>query len=351
MSQTTHTPYFTQTKRWSEFWVEGNKDNHYVHELVIKGQITYVYQYPWFFGKNFLYVPSGPVVQPTLSETNAHEFVSEFFRKLKATAEELQSVFVKFEFDPYLSHVLKIHSYQEAQQFLKNSKPQPFHDIQPARKRIMYSATILLDTSLSTLPVTKGPEYYSEFMSINSTFWKDVNSGHRSKTKKSIAEKWKFSLDKTPANFEHFWNIYTTTSKRQQFATQPKEYFEKLYYRSNSRIIVLFSDDNTPEAVWFGYLSETSLIYLYGGNTEYSMKHYGQYFIHLLALEIATKERKDAYDLGGYDPNVGYGVFKERYKGTVVSFLGPFDLIVKPLDYKIIQKLVSSVKLIKGAFR
>jgi SanA protein len=86
------------------------------------------------------------------------------------------------------------------------------------------------------------------------------------------------------------------------------------------------------------------MVYLYGGNTAISRKRHGQYLIHLAALYLATQEDTQFYDLGGYDSDKGYGQFKEGYKGALRSFLGPVDLVCRPLVYNSLQGLIGLVK-------
>jgi len=350
MNNPSLSPYFTQTSQWADFWAIANyQAGHQVHTISVDGQVQYLYQYPYYFGESFLYAPSSPVFDDAGTTTNdLATYLDAYYSAVIQKASELDAVFVKTELDPIISQRLNINDNMSGKSAIQSY----VHDsaVTIARKRIMYNAAIVLDTSQLLMPnEEKAPddtESLKAFFYSNSVFWKKVNAGHRSKTKKSLDQGWQYSVIKSEENFESFWKLYQSTAQRQTFTTQPREYFQALYEKPESRIIVLF-DEDSPQAVWFGYVSGDSLIYLYGGNTRTSMERYGQYFIHLIALRICTREKLQTYDLGGYEPGTGYSVFKERYKGTKIDFFGPYDIVLRPIRYKMLENIITIAKPIR----
>lgn len=335
-------PYFTQTKQWSEFFIASHDDNHRVFEIDISGFATYVYLYPWYFGEKFLYIPSGPVL-----DNFSKESFEVFGKKLKELAVDTKACFIKFDLSPGCFEMVK-NNLEDPIVSIKSLLNPYFKNLVKSRKRLMYISTIILDTKkLNSASETINITTLSQFYEENTEFFASINSGHRAKTKKSLTQNWQISTEKTEENFDHFWNIYQQTAGRQSFFTHERNYFHKLFKTTNSRIIILSLDSKTPEAVWFGYSDNNSLIYLYGGNTKVSMEKFGQYYIHLTAMMMAKNEDKLYYDLGGYDPNEGYGVFKERYKGQVIDFGGPYDIILRPTKYFVTENAIKTLKKLK----
>jgi lipid II:glycine glycyltransferase (peptidoglycan interpeptide bridge formation enzyme) len=337
-------PYFTQTQAWSDFFVDANTSDHGVFEIDVDGYKTYIYIYPWFLGQKFLYIPSGPI----LKEYN-QENIDKFASELKKFALILKVTFIKFDLSPKMVEFLKENGSDDQIASLKHTLSPHFNNILKSRKRLMYLSTILLDSkSLNISEDEITTETLPLFYEQNSEFFGKINSGHRAKTKKSLNQGWQITTDKTEDNFDYFWQIYQQTATRQSFFTHKRDYFYRLFQTDDSRLIILSKESGKPEAVWFGYSDKNSLIYLYGGNTSTSMNNFGQYYIHLAALMMAKKENKEYYDLGGYDSKEGYGVFKERYKGQIIDFGGPYDLVLQNSKYQATEAAIKTIKTFKN---
>jgi lipid II:glycine glycyltransferase (peptidoglycan interpeptide bridge formation enzyme) len=92
-----------------------------------------------------------------------------------------------------------------------------------------------------------------------------------------------------------------------------------------------------PHSVWLGVVMDETIYDIWGGNTDFSLENYGQYLTHLTAIAIAVKEDLRYYDLGGYDPNKGYGKYKDGLRPIVRNFLGPIDIVLEKNKYKAIN--------------
>jgi lipid II:glycine glycyltransferase (peptidoglycan interpeptide bridge formation enzyme) len=332
--------YFLQSQKWSQFWLKANREGHDVHffQSYNKNLFCYVYQYPWFFGKKFWYIPKAP----GFTNTNVSNFENDFLELLeniKKAGKKQNINFVKIDLDSqFISNLKALEIFKKTNLKVKINT-----------KTIQYIKTMTLDLSdiLDLNLDRKQGLNLTKFYEESDIFWKQTNQNIRRYTKKSLTKNWKISLEKTEQNFEIFWVLYNDTKNRQNFAIQEKPYLKELFKQDFCKIIILYDDEDKPHSGWFGITSQNTLTYLYGANSEASFKNYGQYLVHLVAVQIAVKENLRFYDLGGYDPGLGFGKFKEGYRGQIREFVGPFDLIFKQPEYLLINFIIKVVKIFK----
>lgn len=339
-------PYFINFEPWAKFWLSANPSEHNYFNLQSSSGLlsAVIYQYPWYFGGNFLYLSKGPVLETTASLDKA-DFLKElqnFFEKLLELGKKHNSVFIKVDFDHQLFTDFEVFTTLDLKNFLEQNFDLNFS---LSQKTIQYMSTITLDLR-DFVGVTANNDY-KLFFDQTKSFWAKTNENIRRYTKKSLEQNWQISTEKTEENFELYLLIYQQTSQRQQFATQSKEYLHKLFLQDFSRIIII-SDENGPQCVWLGIISEATLTYLSGGNTSVSLTKYGQYLIHLVALNLATSSKVHYYDLGGYDSGKGFGKFKEGYRGEIRNFLGPIDILIQPKKYHLVYISLGFIKKILG---
>ncbi len=369
--------YFLQTKTWSDFWQENNDSPHKVLEfqltkLIDKRRITLrtlVYQYPWHLGQIFWYIPKGFFLVDENENTidwncvdveDLEKMLVELIGNIQLDAKKNNIIYIKIDFEEELTKWLNFENQTQIVEFLQHYLS---YKCIPNTKIIQYLATITLDiksnleTKNKTLEINKSEsnsqnssqissQSLLEFFNSTQTFWKTTNSNVRRYTKKSLEQNWEISVEKTESNFEAFWAIYNYTKDKHNFAIQTKEYCRSLFDKEFSRVIII-SRGGAPQGVWLGIVIEDTVTYLYGGNTDLSYENYGQYLIHLVAVNLGTESNCNYYDLGGYDPNKGFGKFKENYKGTIRNFLGPIDMVINPLKYRFIDSIIKLAKLVK----
>ena len=339
------TPYFVQTKEWADFWLSTMGKNHQAHYISYTfegGEFgCWAYQYPWQLGQSFLYIPKGPVLLSFNADDSSRlskEFCV-FINKIVAHGESLGVVFVKIDFDYILTDSLGLKNDEQILNIVKQNVMCPSS---LSAKTIQYLSTMILDcTELIKSDFDDGPD---NFYRQNQSFFGQTNENIRRYTRKSLTKNWVIDTTKTSENFEHFWSVYLATAHRQNFAIHPRDYFEKMLGQDFVRLIVLKDESGVPHCCWLGVKIGDTLYYLYGGNDSYSFENYGQYLIHLVALQIASNENVTKYDLGGYDNSKGFGKFKEGYRGEIVRFLGPIDILLKPVIYHSINKSIQIVK-------
>jgi lipid II:glycine glycyltransferase (peptidoglycan interpeptide bridge formation enzyme) len=345
--------YFLQTQTWADFWLKTQVDFPGHHAYVIPNPESYIiYEYPWHFGIKMWYVPK-LFVNPEgiTSQDEFKSIVKPLLQQLFKKARDHKVDFVKFELDSQPFEIVGIKQ-DKVYDFIENLTL--FESIQKSKKTLQFLQTSTIDCSDlkgKTNIISKqkfDSKTLREWYDANKVFWKQRNNNIQRYTKKSIDNEWLVSTEKTKANFEKFYQVYTHTKDRQNFAIHSKDYLQKLYTEKFSRVIILSDAKGEAQCVWLGIMSEQTLTYHSGGNTNHSFTHKGQYLAHLIALIIAQEENLNYYDLGGYDPNLGFGKFKEGYRGNIRTFPGPFDVVLNPVKYYLVHGLMWLKSLFKG---
>jgi len=338
--------YFIQTQSWSNFWQEANGNGHQVHTIEVDGQLEpiLIYEYPWELGQNFWYLPR-LFLPPHLNKTEAQNYLQSVLEKIIIAVTTSKPIFLKIEIDDIMATVLELDSVEKLNNFFQDKL---VLKTEKKNKTIQYLQTITLDLQVIQniiIPSQNDLQNLSIFYENSSIFWKTTNENIRRYTKKSLTQNWIISTEKTEENFAAFYKIYNQTKDRQNFAIQNLDYLKTLFQKDFSRVIILYDENKNPQAVWFGIISEKTLTYLYGGNTQVSFEKQGQYLLHLVAVKMAVSEGLIFYDLGGYNPALGFGKFKENYKGIVRTFVGPIDIIFEYPKYKFINFLIAIIKV------
>jgi lipid II:glycine glycyltransferase (peptidoglycan interpeptide bridge formation enzyme) len=356
-----HQPYFVQTQKWADFWQLANPVNHSYFQIEVqKDNFSLqflVYCYPWHFGQKFWYISKGGVLTnlennkindwDSVSTPLLQNLYLELITNVNTQAKESKITYVKYDFEEELIAKLELNNNNELLSLLKK-EVNPKTNL--SNKIIQFLATMTLD--LGTIKDLKPIEIYDnqgllDLWNSTQDFWKTTNSNVKRYTKKSIDQGWYISTEKSAANFEKFYQIYNHTKDTRGFAIQSKDYLEKLYSQDFSKIIILRDSVGEPHCVWFGIQIGNTQTYLYGGNTQKSFEEYGQYLVHLIALNEALKNHSEYYDLGGYDSNTGYGKFKDNYKGVIRVFPGAFDIPTNYMKFSCTNILINSIKKFK----
>jgi lipid II:glycine glycyltransferase (peptidoglycan interpeptide bridge formation enzyme) len=339
--------YFLQTKSWAKYWKKANLAGHEYFEFSsTNGLSGIVYQYPWQLGEKFWYVPKGPVAKSKMNISDLTREFKELVDCIIDQAKKQNVAFIKWDFDDSFCEQI---GYQNNSALLQDLKILfPGQELRKSKKILQYLKAMVLEPKIETLDQNFGKydiETLSSFFLDTKAFWSTTNENIRRYTKKSLNQGWRVNIDKTPQNFEAFWQVYQSTSERQKFSTHHKSNMKVLFEQDFSRLIVLYDPQNQPQAAWMGLVSEQTLTYLYGGNTQLSFAGYGQYLVHLVAIKMLVTEDLKYYDLGKYDELHSYSAFKKGYRGEIREFLGPVDIVLKPWKYKLINFLIGMRKL------
>lgn len=357
LNNTLFQPYFLQFDNWTKFWENINGGKHKTLKFEVFNSNfslnTIVYQYPWYFGQKFWYVAKGGVLKDLdSSKVNCwndilNQELEKLFWELNQKIYDqakLQGIcYLKVDWEQGLTQRLDLENNSGLLNFYKTK----YSGAKISNKIIQYLQTMTLDMKLIPRGQDFGLSQLVEFYEYSKPLWNTTNSNVKRYTKKSLTLDWQISTKKSDENFEAFWQVYSATKDRQAFVTQSKKYTRSLFDQDFSRIIILRNGAGEACCVWQGLVFGNTLVYLSGGNNQYSFEHYGQYLMHLVAIWMGYSENLEVYDLGGYDKTKGFGRFKENYKGQIRTFLGDIDIPVSKIGFGIIDGGISLIKLIK----
>lgn len=351
--------YFLQTKEWTDFWQSSNALDHSIKFFSYESLSCFVYQYPWNFGQKFWYIPRFASIDSSSSANFSdkeqkylnHQSL-QLLEQILETAKSEEVSFVKFDFNDQLSAVWQCQDLESIKNKIFRSNFDYSTNLDT--KIIQFTSTMFLDlknllTVEKTLSDKKSKEILlsdlEQFFEQNSKFWLNLEKNTRRGTKRSLEKNWEIVTEKTPQNFEIFYELLKETSKRQDFAIQTKEYLKSLF-NQDFFVLILLKKDEKFLASWSGIISSNTLVNLYNGNLPEGFKDFSQYLLHLVAVYTAKQNGLRFYDFGGYNPSLSFSSFKDGYKGDIRNFLGPVDVILKPFEYKAINVTISALKQI-----
>ncbi|TAN57220.1 peptidoglycan bridge formation glycyltransferase FemA/FemB family protein, partial [Patescibacteria group bacterium] len=223
---------FTQIWEWGEFQ-KSAKRKIWRLELAENDEIiglAQIIKYPLPFGKNFLYIPRGPII---LNKQNfSSEVLEQYLNKL---AREENAIFIRIDFGVF-----------------KNAEPSP---------ALAYRSAI-------TQPKT-------EWMIDLSLSESDLLAQMREKTrynirlaqKKGVAAKVYFGND-MKNELENFFNLLKETANRDKFYLHPLEHYRGLVNIFNDKIELMSAEyENKILAAGLVLFFGNTATYLYGGSS------------------------------------------------------------------------------------
>ena len=141
------------------------------------------------------------------------------------------------------------------------------------------------------------------------------------------------------AAMDTFYELLRETAEREQFAIRSLTYYQDLLalFRERGQVAVYLArlgDRVLAGAVMLFY--GPRLVYLYGGTRADAKDVKPGYLLHWRAIEDAQRRGCTTYDMWGVplepkpeERGYGYYVFKSRFNGEHVRFIGLYDLPVK----------------------
>jgi peptidoglycan pentaglycine glycine transferase (the first glycine) len=190
----------------------------------------------------------------------------------------------------------------------------------PSRHPIQHQATVLVD-------ISGGDQ---ALMRLKESTRRNIRSGARQGITVEASE--------ASAAMDTFYELLEETAARERFTIRSRAYYRDLLtlFRERGQAAVYLarhSDRVLAGAVmlFFG----PKLIYLYGGTRSDARDLKPGYLLHWRAIEDAQRRGCTTYDMWGVplDPQpgqrgYGYYVFKSRFNGRMVRFIGLYDLPV-----------------------
>jgi lipid II:glycine glycyltransferase (peptidoglycan interpeptide bridge formation enzyme) len=155
-------------------------------------------------------------------------------------------------------------------------------------------------------------------------------------------------VEPSPESVDQMWKLYKGTAQRAKLTTRHSKYYQHFWREFGVQGIgrfffVLESDSPKPVAGAFVNWSGSNALYKDGGSRHNSRTH----FSHLLHWQIMRTLRERGithYDLGGTPPSdrlddpthplATLATFKLSFGAPVVDYIGTYDQILKPAEYK-----------------
>lgn len=241
------------------------------------------------FGKNYLYSPS----------TRAIEYLNE----IKKIGRGEGSIFFKYE-PLIIEHTTWNTEHLKSLGLQKAVKP-----LQPQR-------TIILD-------LTKD---YDELL-------KQMHQKTRYNIK--LAQRHKVDVRESK-DIEIFWGLMQKTRERDKFSLHSKEYYQKLLELEGVRLFIAYYKEQ-PAASAIVIFHRERATYLHGAS-DYSLRKYmAPYALHQEIILVAQCEDMEKYDFWGINEKKWPGVtrFKRGFGGKEVGYIGSYDLVFRPVWYKL----------------
>ncbi len=155
-------------------------------------------------------------------------------------------------------------------------------------------------------------------------------------------------IDRLNDGIEIFYDLYQQTAEHQKLSLRDKKYFlemmKSLYPRGEAAIIIA-RYNHVPLAAIIVTFYDRAASYLYGGTSRLHKEVMAPYATHWQAILEAKKRGCKIYDLLAIAPpeageNHKYAnltFFKEQFGGQKINIVGSWDLVYKPLWYKIFK--------------
>lgn len=178
------------------------------------------------------------------------------------------------------------------------------------------------------------------------------------KTRYAIRQAEKFGVTVkvcTKESLRDFYQILKETCERDHFNVRPFSYFENMYdYLGDHLKLYLAYYDGKPISGAINITFGNRSLHLYGASSNSHRDKMPNYAMQWKMISTASENNIRLYDFGGIaavedenSPLHGLYVFKRKFRGEVVEYVGEIELITKPLinnflgfAYKARRKLI-----------
>ena len=300
---------FLQTKEWLDFQRHLGRatwrfDNGKIAANVVAHKLP--------LGKNYLYIPHGPVLNFDNFDSGVKNETDNFLAYLKNLAKENKSIFVKIE--PLSDSVMELI-------FRKRMKRSGL--VQPQR-------TVVLNLGLSEEELLSRMHHKTRY-NINLASKKDL-------------------VFKEADDIEVFWKLLKKTAKKDKFQTHDKKYYFELYdfFKNGetlkTELFVVEYEGRAIAAALIMFYEDTAY-YLHGAMDRGYKEFMAPYFMHWEIMKSLKVSGFKFYDLWGIDARRWPGVtrFKLGWGGETKEYPGSFDIPISKiwyLIYRIARKIL-----------
>ena len=279
------------------------------------------------FGKNYLYIPHGPIYRFGIIEK-----IEEIYKKENINPEEIFLNKKANYFDDFLVAVKKL--CQEEKSIFFKMEPvlkSEFHkkmilktELKLSDKEIQPSQTIILDLEKSE---------------------EELMAEMKPKTRYNIrlAQKHGVEIRRCDSDdgecFDKFLELMSETAERDGFHLHEKENYKKiLELRSDNfknDIYVALLDGEVLATAMINFFNDKA-VYLHGASSSEHRNVMAPYLLHWEIIKDAKSNGIKKYDLWGISEKwPGVTRFKQGFGGKEIKYIGAFDLVVDRMWYLI----------------
>jgi lipid II:glycine glycyltransferase (peptidoglycan interpeptide bridge formation enzyme) len=296
---------FLQTKEWARFQQAAGRR---VLEYERDGIKANIIRHDVSFGKNYLYIPYGPVIDFNSMSGGFKNPVKNFVKDLWDLGKQNGSIYVKIE--PLTGSVAQ--ALAETGYFSNSKK-----EIQPSK-------TVVIDTA-------KDEEALLAAMH------------HKTRYNIKVAEKHGIVVQES-TDVDAFWNLLRKTTARDNFSSHPKNYYQQLLGADLGARLYLAYHDEKPVAGAIVLIKGENAYYLHGGSDHAFRAMMAPYMLHWRIMISLKNLGIKNYDLWGIDAKKWPGVtrFKLGWGGKQVNRPGSFDMPISKIWY-LIYKMARSI--------
>lgn len=297
---------FLQSYEWGNLQEKLGKK---VFKIQFNGKPVFVLEQKLPFGKNYLYVPRGPIFAGNFSS----ESLSVFVKEIKNIADSDKSIFLRIE--PPFEYSDEVAGVLSSSEFSRTLSVQPIE-------------TRVIDLLKSESELLKEMEH-------------DTRYAIRVAERRGVTVSIFSDADEKKKKFDDFWKVFYETNKRRKLKHYPREYYKlvaELGGEYGSKISVAYLNSTAVASAIIVSFGSTAT-YLYAA----SLPGYGKYnapsLILWRAILDAKKEGRLIFDLWGTSSEkkewAGVTAFKKSFGGNLMSYVGTWDFVFKPAWYKL----------------
>lgn len=176
--------------------------------------------------------------------------------------------------------------------------------------------------------------------------FKNMHTKHRYNAGLALRKGLTVKVAQNDADFDTFFSIYDSTTKRQHYYGRSKTYLKKLWdlFKQQNAVDILtcFSPEGEAVASWMLFYHEYVAYYPYGGSLTENKSMHGSCLLGWEAIKLAKSKGNVLFDMWGaaVDPTdekdsyYGFTVFKQKFGATHVKYIDSYDLVVNETIYK-----------------
>lgn len=177
----------------------------------------------------------------------------------------------------------------------------------------------------------------------------------------TVSEKYQVEIkeDNSPEAFDAYLRLTKETATRQNFYAHSQGYHETQWEvlphtrqkdggLSSHLLLATYTPEDKKEpvilAAWILFIQRNTLYYPYGASSDLYREVMASTRMMWGAIQFGKRHHLKSFDMWGAadtenpessDPYYGFHRFKKNFGATYVSMLGSFDLVIKPLWYRL----------------